>query len=438
MIKDITLTDLAKFKNDFAAKQQYQVAARAVQKNGIAAASENYAAKKNLNRVFSVEVKTGKVSDQKRSGRCWLFSTLNTLRHQFAKKYQVKDFELSQNYNSFYDRLEKANKFYESVIQTAALPLDDRVVSVLFDDPDDDGGQWANAAALIAKYGVVPKSVMPETYNSEQTAEIDDVLNLKLRKDGLQLRKVVTAGISAANLQRQKLDLLAEIYRMLVFAFGEPPVEFDLEYQDDKKKYYAARKLTPQRFFEEYFDWNFADYVCLTNAPDHKFNQLYGLPSQDYIFNGQKIIFANTQIEALKKAAIAQLQAGLTVWFGNDVLKDMDRKQGILAPEFYQRSALFAADLKLSKADRLRTCEAAVSHAMTLVGVDLVDDQPTKWKVENSWGEKNGDQGYFVMSDRWFDEYVYEVIVRKEFLASKETAMLQQKPIDLKPWDSLA
>ena len=172
--------------------------------------------------------------------------------------------------------------------------------------------------------------------------------------------------------------------------------------------------------------------------PDHELGKLYGLPSQDYIFSGQKIVFVNTQIEALKKAAIAQLQAGLTVWFGNDVLKDMDRKQGILAPEFYQRSALFATDLGLSKGDRLRTREAAVSHAMTLVGVDLVDGQPTKWEVENSWGEKNGDQGYFVMSDRWFDEYVYEVIVKKEFLAPTETAILQQKPIDLKPWDSLA
>ncbi len=438
MGKDILPTDLAQLKKKFAAQKQARIFARTSQKNGIAAASENYAVRQDLNPVFSVEVKTGKVTNQKKSGRCWLFSTLNTLRHQFAEKYQVKDFQLSQNYNSFYDRLEKANKFYESVLETAALPLGSRRVMDLFDGPNSDGGQWSNAAALISKYGVVPQDIMPETYNSSNTAEINDVLNLKLRKDGLALRDAKKSGQTAEKLRQLKMEYLSVVYRMLVFAFGEPPAEFDFEYRNDQKEYHHDQKLTPQQFFQKYFTWDFDDYVCLTNAPDHQLGQVYGLPSEDYIFNGQKIAFVNTEITALKQAAIAQLEAGLTVWFGNDVLKASDRQQGILAPEFYQRGALFGADLELSKADRLRSREAAVSHAMTLVGVDLVAGRSTKWKVENNWGEKNGQQGYFVMSDRWFDDFVYEVIVKKEFLQPKELAIWQQTPLDLAPWDSLA
>jgi bleomycin hydrolase len=438
MTKDISTADLAKFHKLFAAQPLQQAIARAVQNNGVTAASENYAAKRQLERVFSIEIPTGKVTNQKKSGRCWLFATLNTLRHQFAKKYHFKDFELSQNYNSFFDRLEKANQFYERVLATTDQPLTGRLTADLFAAPDSDGGQWANAAALIAKYGVVPQAAMPETYNSSKTDEISESLMLKLRKDGLLLRQAASAGKTAAELQQLKQDYLAEVYRMLVYAFGEPPLTFDLAYRDDDKKYHAKRQLTPQSFFADYFDWDFNDYVCLTNAPDHELGKVYGLPSQDYIFNGQKIAFVNTDISALKSAAIAQLKAGETVWFGNDVLKDLDRQQGILAPEFFSKSELFGVELQLSKADRLRSHEAGVSHAMTLVGVDLAADQPRKWKVENSWGEKIGDDGYFVMSDQWFDDYVYEVIVKKAYLQPAQTALLDQPRVDLEPWDSLA
>lgn len=438
MTKDITTADLEKFHQLFEKQPVQQVIARAVQNNGVAAASENIAAKSQLDRVFSIELPIGKVTNQKKSGRCWLFSTLNTMRHQFAQKYHCKDFELSQNYNAFYDRLEKANQFFERVLATADQSLDERQTADLFAAPDSDGGQWANAAALITKYGVVPQAVMPETYNSSKTDEMNEVLQLKLRKDGLELRKAAAAGKNSAELKQLKLNSLAEIYRILVYAFGEPPRQFDFAYRDDDKKYHTVSQLTPQQFLTKYFTWDFNQYVCLTNAPDHELNQVYGLPSQDYIFNGKKNIFVNTTISALKAAAIAQLQAGETVWFGNDVLKDLDRQQGILAPEFFAKSELFGVDLQLTKADRLQSHEAGVSHAMTLVGVDLVDNQPRKWKVENSWGEKIGDQGYFVMSDQWFDDYVYEVIVKKDYLHANEKALLNQPVKNLAPWDSLA
>ncbi|KRL05678.1 C1 family peptidase [Liquorilactobacillus oeni] len=438
MMKDLTLEDIKIFRSGFTAKQVYAVAARAVQKNGVNAASENYAAKRDLNRTFSVELSTDKVTNQKKSGRCWLFSTLNTLRHQFAVQYKIKNFQFSQNYNSFYDRLEKANHFYERVIETAGLPFDNRSVKELFAAPDDDGGQWANAAALIKKYGVVPQSIMPETYNSEKTDEISDALILKLRKDGVRLRTLTNQNKSKEELAAAKNKYLKEIYRMLVFAFGEPPLAFDFEYRDDEHKYHLERNLTPQHFFEKYVSWNFDDYVCLTNAPDHEMESLYGLPSQDYIFDGKKIVFVNTELKALKDAAIMQLKDGQSVWFGNDVAKDLERNQGILDPAFHERAELFDIDLRLTKADRLRTGEASVLHAMTLVGVDLIDGKPTKWKVENSWGEKIGDKGYFVMSDEWFNEYVYEVIINKKYLQSKQKQVLQKEMIALKPWDSLA
>ncbi|MCP9313392.1 C1 family peptidase [Liquorilactobacillus satsumensis] len=438
MKKDITQANLERFRTALKGRKVNAVVARAVQQNGVNAASENIAAKQDLTRIFSIELPTGKVTNQKKSGRCWLFSTLNTLRHQFAEQYQIKDFQFSQNYNSFYDRLEKANHFYEEVLATAAQPLASRIVQHLFAGPDDDGGQWANAAALIEKYGVVPQDVMPETYNSEKTAEINDVLSLKLRKDGLKLRELVNAQAAQQEIVAAKEQFLEEVYRMLVYAFGEPPTVFDFEYRDDEHKYHLDQALTPQRFFAKYVAWDFNDYVCLTNAPDHELGQVYSLPSQDYIFNGQKIAFVNTELAVLKEAAIAQLKAGQSVWFGNDVTKDLERTQGILAPAFHERSALFDVGLQLTKAQRLQTGEAHVSHAMTLVGVDVIAGHPTKWKVENSWGEKIGDQGYFVMSAQWFDDYVYEVIVNQKYLKDAQRRLLQQKKIELAPWDSLA
>lgn len=331
MEKDITMSDLASFRTDLNKTPSANVIARAVQKNGVNAVSENYAAKRDLNRAFSLDLETGKVTNQKRSGRCWLFSALNTMRHDFAKKYNVKDFQFSQNYNSFYDRLEKANKFYETVIETAVLPFSDRHVAELFSMPDGDGGQWANAAALIDKYGVVPRSIMPETYNSEKTDEISEILTLKLRKDGLALRNLTNNGTSKAEVNKVKKEYLNQVYRMLVYVFGEPPVNFDFEYRDDKKKYHFDRNLTPKSFYEKYIPRQWEDYVCLTNAPDHELEQVYGLESQDYIFNGQKIKFVNTDIQVLKDAAIAQMKNGETVWFGNDVSKDENRQQGELA-----------------------------------------------------------------------------------------------------------
>ncbi|QEA52937.1 aminopeptidase C [Loigolactobacillus coryniformis] len=435
MSQAITPAAQAKFKKALTTQPQAKVVQRAVMNTGINAASEDITVQTQLDRTFSLELPTGKVSNQKHSGRCWLFSTLNTLRHEVAVKYNLKDFEFSQNYLSFWDRFEKANAFYENIIATADQAADSRIVTWLLDSPNGDGGQWDNAAALIKKYGVVPQSVMPETQASENTTEFNQVLSLRLRKDAVKLRALVAAG---ADVAAAKTKMLTVIYRMCAYAFGTPVEHFDFSYRDDDKKYHRDADLTPQSFAAKYLSRDLDDYVTVINSPDKPFNQLYTLPIEDNVVGGQHVTFLNVDLATFKALTIAQLQAGETIWFGNDVLQQMSRSKGLLDSHLFNYDQLFATDLELSKKERLQYREAVVSHAMTLTGVDLVDNQPTKWKVENSWGEKVGADGYFVMSDQWFDDYVYHVVIKRNLLSSELQQVLQSKPTELAPWDSMA
>ena len=437
LTKGISFDDLKGFEQDLTQTPASDVIARAVQQNGIDTTSKNHAAKKDLNRVFSVEVKTNSVTYQKQSGRCWLFSTLNTLRHDFEQKYKVKDFQFSQNYNSFYDRLEKANKMLEWAIALGNCPADDRQYLAMLEWGDSDGGQWANGPALINKYGVVPQSVMPETYNSDATKEISQVLNLKLRKEVTNIRQLLADGADEEKLRAHKKEAMSDVYKILVYAFGQPPKSFDFEYRDDDNNYHIDRDLTPQSFFQNYVAVDFDDYVVLADVPDHEYDKNYGMPSQDYVFEGKKIEIANVGLKAMKEAVIASLKDGQTVWFGCDVSQDMDRKDGILDTNYFKKSDLFSVDLALSKADRLATRDGEVTHAMTMTGVDLIDDKPVKWKVENSWGDKFGDKGYFIMSDDWFDTYLYEVVINKKYVDDQSLKITKQPVENVAPWDSL-
>lgn len=438
MATELTKTALAALRAKQAEDQLAPVLTRAVTKNGIKATSYDNQAASRLDRTFSIELPTGKVSNQKHSGRCWEFSLLNTLRHKFATNYHVKDFELSQNYLFFWDKIERANMFYRNVEQTARQPISDRLVQFLFANPGEDGGQWAMAASLVQKYGVVPASVMPETFNTTNTSDFQEVMSRKLRKDGLKLRQLVMDGADEAELQSLEKSMLQEVYRIAVYSFGEPPTTFDLEYRDDDKKYHREAQLTPQAFYQNYFETDLDDYVVVTNSPDKPLNQLYSLPDEDNVIGGKPIEFLNMDMGVLTDVAVQQLKAGETIWFGNDVLRQMDRKAGYLDAHLYESAKLFGINGHLTKAQRLQTGEGEVSHAMTLTGVDVVDDTPTKWKVENSWGDANGDKGYFVMTQDWFDEYVYEVVVHKQFLAPEFQALLQEPARRLPAWDPLS
>ncbi|KRM59902.1 hypothetical protein C5L31_000092 [Secundilactobacillus malefermentans] len=428
----------AALHEDLHKRPEAAVISRAVMKNGIKQASEDTAALTRLHRTFSVELETGRVTNQRHSGRCWEFATLNTLRHAMGAKYKVKDFELSQNYLFFWDKVERANIFYDNILNTAELPADDRAVAAFLARPGEDGGQWDMAASLVQKYGVVPDYVMPETANTNDSSSFGEALDLKLRKDAMVLRQLVHDGKDETEIAAQRQEFLSEVYRMAAYSFGEPPVSFDLEYRDDEKKYHRDENLTPQAFYDKYFDINFDDYVVLSNAPDRDFNKLYRLPSQENIVGGRPIRLLNVTLDKMKKATIDQLQDGETVWFGNDVLEQMNRSEGLLDSQLYRESELFDVDLSMTKAQRLEYGQANVSHAMTFTGVNLVNGVPNRWKVENSWGEKNGDKGYFVMADSWMNDYVYEVVVNKKYLDAETLAVLDQEPTILPSWDSLA
>lgn len=434
---DLTSKMVEKLKKEFHSRKDAEIIARAIQKNGIKAASEDPTASERLHRAFSYEIKTGKPTNQRHSGRCWSFAALNTLRHKFATKYKFKDFELSQNYLFFWDRIERANMFFQKIIATADKPLHDRTVDFYLSFALNDGGQWANAASIIEKYGVVPEYVMPDTHNTKDTSDVAEVFDSLMRKDAIELRTMVQTNASATELQEAQERMMGDVYKIAAYSFGEPPAKFDLEYRDDDKKFHQVLGLTPLKFYHEYFDTNLSDYVVVTNAPDHEMDRNYLMPAQDSVVDGLPIKFVNVPFAELQEGAIKQLQAGETVWVGNDVLQQMDRKRGLMDAKLYHREELLDVDFVMDKKHRLETKQAVVSHAMTLTGFDMVNDQPTRWKIENSWGKDNGDNGYFVMTQDWFEEYTYEAVINKKYLSDRVKKVAASEPVTLPAWDSL-
>ncbi|WP_283601522.1 aminopeptidase C [Ligilactobacillus aviarius] len=440
MSKAISQEQLQNFQADLDKHEGHEVNERAVTKNGILSVSADYRSEVAMDRVFSIDIDTGKVADQKWSGRCWMFAALNTMRHSMREKLHMKDdFELSQNYTFFWDKLEKSNYFLENVLQTAELPTSDRKVAWLMQTPQQDGGQWDMLVALIQKYGVVPQTVMPETFNSSNSTEINKQLNLKLRKDAVELRELVAANNSDADIQKAKEKMLNEIYRMLAYTFGEPPANFDFEYRDTDNNYHRIENITPQEFFKKYVGWNLDDYVSIINAPtaDKPFNHMYTVEMLGNVLGGRQVRHLNLDMQTFRKVAIEQLKHGESVWFGSDVGQESDRKKGIMDTNLYHQDELFDVDFSMSKAERLDYGESMMTHAMVLTGVDLVDDQPTKWKVENSWGDKVGEKGFFVMSDDWMEEFCYQIVVNKKYLPKDLQEILKEEPTVLAPWDPM-
>ena len=440
MSKAISQEQLQNFQADLDKHEGHEVNERAVTKNGILSVSADYRSEVAMDRVFSIDIDTGKVADQKRSGRCWMFAALNTMRHSMRERLHMKDdFELSQNYTFFWDKLEKSNYFLENVLQTAELPTSDRKVAWLMQTPQQDGGQWDMLVALIQKYGVVPQTVMPETFNSSNSMEINKQLNLKLRKDAVELRELVAANKSDADIQKAKEKMLNEIYRMLAYTFGEPPANFDFEYRDTDNNYHRIENITPQEFFKKYVGWNLDDYVSIINAPtaDKPFNHMYTVEMLGNVLGGRQVRHLNLDMQTFRKVAIEQLKHGESVWFGSDVGQESDRKKGIMDTNLYHQDELFDVDFSMSKAERLDYGESMMTHAMVLTGVDLVDGQPTKWKVENSWGDKVGEKGFFVMSDDWMEEFCYQIVVNKKYLPKDLQEILKEEPTVLAPWDPM-
>ncbi len=371
-----------------------------------------------------------------------MFSALNTMRHPLQKKFKLKDFELSQNYTNFWDKFEKSNWFFENVIATADKDLGDRKVSFLFATPQQDGGQWDMLCGIIEKYGIVPKSVYPETANATNSSALNDTLNTLLRKDGLELRKLVQDGKSEDEVQARKEEMLNDVFRILATSLGVPPKKFNFEYRDDDKNYHIDRDITPKEFFDKYVGMDLANHISTINAPtnDKPFHKVFSVEYLGNVEGGRQVRHLNLKVDEMKDLIIKQLKSGEVVWFGSNVVKDSERRAGLLDTNLYRRDQLFDADFTMSKADMLDSGESMMDHAMVITGVDIVDGKPTKWKIENSWGEKPGFKGYFVMSDSWFNSFVYQAVINKKFLPEdlkKAYDEGKDNPIQLLPWDPM-
>lgn len=421
-------------------KNSKQVALqRGVVKNGIRASAENVQTHVENTPVFSIDLATGKVANQKQSGRCWMFAALNIFRHKMLTSFQLKDFELSQNYTFFWDKYEKANYFYENILNTAEQPTTSREVAFLLQVPQQDGGQWDMIVSLFQKYGVVPKSVMPESSNSSNSRDLNNYLNKLLRKHAVLLRQMVAEEATEEEIQANREAMLQEVYNLLAISLGTPPTEFDFEYRDEEKNYHLDRNLTPQSFYEKYVGVDLDEYVSIINAPteDKPFMKSYTVDMLGNVVGGKQVKYLNLEMDEFKELAVKQLEQGESVWFGCDVGQSSTRDSGIMAIDAYDVEDLFDVDLTMTKAERLDYGESLMTHAMVLTGVDLIDGQAKKWKVENSWGEKVGEKGFFVMSDEWMDEYTYQIVVRKEFLSEEQLAAFEAESTVLAPWDPM-
>ena len=424
----------------YEANPKYAAIENAISHNGLLASLEKRSAAVENTPVFSLDLTKDKVSDQKASGRCWMFAALNTFRHKMIANFQLEDFELSQAHTFFWDKYEKSNWFLEQVIATADQELTSRKVKFLLDTPQQDGGQWDMVVSLFEKYGVVPKSVYPESISSSSSRELNQILNKLLRQDAQILRELRAKGAESAELQTKKEELLQEVFNFLAMNLGLPPRQFDFAYRDKDNHFHSESGLTPLTFYQKYVDLKLDDYVSIINAPtaDKPYGRSYTVEMLGNVVGSKPVRYLNVEMDRLKELAIAQMQAGETVWFGSDVGQSSNRKAGVMAEGMHDFTASMDIRLTQDKAGRLDYSESLMTHAMVLTGVDLDENgKAKKWKVENSWGEKVGNKGYFVASDAWMDEYTYQIVVRKEFLTVAELAAYEAEPLVLAPWDPM-
>ena len=424
----------------YEANPKYAALENAISHNGLLVSLEKRSSAVENTPVFSIDLTKDKVSNQKASGRCWMFAALNTFRHKMISDFQLEDFELSQAHTFFWDKYEKSNWFLEQILATADLELTSRKVKFLLDTPQQDGGQWDMVVSLFEKYGVVPKAIYPESVSSSNSRELNQMLNKLLRQDAQILRELVKDGVGLSTLQVKKEELLQEIFNFLAMNLGLPPRRFDFSYRDKENHFHSENNLTPQEFYRKYVDLHLDDYVSIINAPtaDKPYGRSYTVEMLGNVVGSKPVRYLNVEMDRLKELAIAQMQAGETVWFGSDVGQSSNRKAGIMDEGIYDFTSSMDLHLTQDKAGRLDYSESLMTHAMVLTGVDLDEDgRSKKWKVENSWGDKVGNKGYFVASDVWMDQYTYQIVVRKEFLSAEELAAYEAEPIVLAPWDPM-
>ncbi|MGD0146534.1 MAG: C1 family peptidase [Nitrososphaerales archaeon] len=440
MKESLTNEDTKRFLASFDSDPKNRLALNAVTQNGIAAVALSRKEVDRINYTFSNLIESPEATNQEASGRCWLFSGLSLLSLEAMKKLKVQTFELSEVYQMFWDKLEKANYFLESIIETRDEPLDERTILFLLSDPLPDGGQWDMFVNLVEKYGVVPKSFMPETISSSDSDSMNTLLVSKLREYAKSLRDMHAQGSSVEELRKSKCELLEEFYRMLAIHLGKPPFNFYWEWRDKVNVFHRDGNMTPREFYKKYVDVDLDDLVCLINAPtkDKPYNKAYTVKYLGNVIGGRQVRYLNVDIETLKKAAVEMIKDNHAVWFGCDVGQMLETEMGAMDLNVYDYDLVYGAEFKLDKAGRLEYRNSEMTHAMVLTGVDLDETgKPRKWRVENSWGAKIGDKGYMCMMDEWFDEYLFEITVRRKYLSPELLSVLSTEPVVLPPWDPM-
>lgn len=406
---------------------------------------------------FSDRVRTKGITDQESSGRCWLFTGLNVLRAKMIDKYELPGMEFSQNYLFFYDQLEKANLFLQGVIDTRELPFDDRKVDWLFSHPLSDGGQFTGVSNLIVKYGLVPAEAMPETFQSNNTSQMAMLLKLKLREDGLELRKAYEDGLDVLEkrskkitrqglqelegvLQAMKVEYLSEIYRMLALCLGEPVKEFEWTRCDKNNNIVDRRTYTPKSFYDEYIGEDLENnYIMVMNDPCREYGKVYEIDYDRHVYDGHNWLYVNLPVERIKEMAVASIKDNVAMYFSCDVGKFLDRKKGVLDVDNFDYASLMGVEFGMDKKERVQTHASGSSHAMTLIAVDICPEtgEPVKWMVENSWGAASGYKGCLIMTDEWFNEYMFRLVVEKKYVPEDILEMLDQTPVMLPAWDPM-
>jgi bleomycin hydrolase len=437
MSRDITKTQIDAYRAAFSADPSARVAQNAVCVQDVLSLSLSRAHVQDMDDSFSTKLDEWSVTNQKRSGRCWLFAALNLLRVGAIEKLNVKTFEFSQSHIHFWDKFERSNYFLECIIDRADKPIDDRTIHFMLGDPIGDGGQWNMAMNLIRKHGLVPQSAYPESHSSSETRFMNATLREILRTAAGELRTRIDAGDSADDVQAHKEARMADIWRVLCIHLGTPPERFDWQWRDKDKVFHRAGSMTPQEFVAEYVTIDWEDYVCLVHDPRNPYYQTYTVDCLQNISGGPPVIYLNIPIDEMKAITQRLLEEGTAVWMGCDVGKQMDRKRGLWDASLFESQALYGVEFGMDKATRLRFGQTMMTHAMLFTGVDVVDGEPRRWRVENSWGDDNGVKGFYTMNDNWFDEYMFEIAAPSGHLSDQMREGLKTEPVVLSAWDPM-
>ena len=430
---------LSQFKEVYESQPAHQLMQNVVTQHDVNDVALNRQIFSEAVHSFSTVLDDWSVTNQARSGRCWAFAGLNLFRSETRNLLNVKEFEFSQSYVMFWDKMERANYILEAIIETADRPVDDRVVAWLLQQPLGDGGQWDMFVSLVRKHGVVPKSVMPETESSGNSMRMNAGLNYQVRQGALNIRRIYSDEGGMDAMREAKQESLKAIYRILCIHLGTPPESFDWQWKDKDGEFHRDGSMTPLEFVEKYISTPMEEYVCLVHDPRRANppGRTYTVQYLGNVVDGTRIKYLNINIDLMKDIAMRMLQDGKPVWMGCDTGKQMHRDKGLWDAELFDYGSVYNADFSMNKEERLEYHQTAMTHAMLFTGVDVVDGKPRRWRVENSWDDKVGEKGFFLMNDSWFAEYMFEIAAPKSYLPEELQQALDLEPVVLPPWDPM-